>query len=199
LDKFHIRIAAPPANRRLILFIKPFKDLHKAEQVLLCDLIVVLEAIVALEYELSLLGLVSVHKFLNVNDELCVLNVGRIPEVKEDRVAEQSTNGKTKLLFVACFHVVLEHLLVETVFPLADVLRKVALDFFHLLLRELDFLSLLAMRLTGRGLNLLHTLIDWVHLSDFLLIFNHNFNCFIILFSFPICTRNTNGIKFVQF
>lgn len=67
----------------LVVIIESFENLHEAKEVLLRDLVVVLEAVVALKHKLALLNLVSVDELEDVGNILRVFDVGRISEVEE--------------------------------------------------------------------------------------------------------------------
>lgn len=67
----------------LVVIIETFENLHEAKEVLLRDLVVVLEAVVALKHKLALLNLVSIDELEDVGNILRVLDVGRVAEVEE--------------------------------------------------------------------------------------------------------------------
>ena len=84
--RFLVGVATAVVDGGLVAFVVLLKNLHETEQVLLCDLIVVLEAIVALKDELLSGVAVLIDEFFETCNVLVHLEVILIFEVKKRRV-----------------------------------------------------------------------------------------------------------------
>jgi hypothetical protein len=102
----------PVTDCVLVVFIKLFENLHKAKQVLLRNLVVVLEAVIAFKHKLTHFFLVTVHKLLNIRYVLMHLEVILVSEIKERRVRQQVGYCLAQFLFVALFQMLSQSLLV---------------------------------------------------------------------------------------